>query len=265
MNQFGLLSAIIFVPLLGALCIALFVPRSRMEWVRGLALGTALVDLALTIWLVVRFEPTSADFQFVERLPWISLFGGNATFLYYVTALLTVVAILFSWGSIQMREREYYTLLLVLTTGMMGVFTALDMFLFYIFWEVVLIPMYFLIGVWGSKNRIYATIKFVLYTMAGSALMLAAIIAFAWADVVSERMETLMFLAFVLAFAIKVPLFPFHTWLPNAHVEAPTAGSVILAGVLLKMGTYGFVRFASQPYGLCDVGAGCDEPARGER
>ncbi|RME10329.1 MAG: NADH-quinone oxidoreductase subunit M [Ardenticatenia bacterium] len=282
MNQFGLLSAIIFVPLLGALLIALLVPRNRMDWVRGLALGTALVELVLTLWLVARFDPTSADFQFVETHSWISLFGGNVTFLYRVgvdgislwliplTALLTVVAILFSWGSIRTREREYYALMLLLTTGMMGVFTALDMFLFYIFWEVVLIPMYFLIGIWGSKNRIYATVKFVLYTMAGSALMLAAIIAFAWilvpftqqltfdltvwkqavqsglwdAGIVSDRMETLMFLAFVLAFAIKVPLFPFHTWLPNAHVEAPTAGSVILAGVLLKMGTYGFVRFA---------------------
>jgi NADH-quinone oxidoreductase subunit M len=277
MNQLGfpILSILIFLPLVGALVVA-FVPRRLAHPV---ALGVALITFLLSLVVVFTFQ-TTAEYQFVERVNWIEAFPaptGEPRFLmqYYLgldgisiwlvplTTLLTTLAIWISSDSIRDREKEYYAFMLLLQTGMLGVFMALDLFLFFVFWEVVLIPMYFLIGIWGGSNRIYATIKFILYTMAGSAFMLAAIVAlgihqfsgvgvlsYALTDLqqatpfLSEQAQLLMFLAFALAFAIKVPFFPFHTWLPDAHVQAPTAGSVILAGVLLKMGTYGYLRFA---------------------
>ncbi len=273
MNTLGfpILSAVIFFPLLGVLFIAL-IPSDRPRTIAQVAFWTAAIDFALSLVVVVNFDATSAAFQFVEARPWITLFGapvityklgvdGISLWLIPLTSLLTAVAVLFSWGSVTHRVKEYYILMLVLCTAMLGVFTALDVFLFYVFWEAVLIPMYFLIGIWGGERRLYATLKFVLYTMAGSALMLATIVYLAlgmsgqlgtltfdvqaWYQVfIPPTVQRWAFLAFALAFAIKVPLFPFHTWLPDAHVEAPTAGSVILAGILLKMGTYGFLRFA---------------------
>ena len=208
--------------------------------------------------------------QFEQLVTWIPSIGVNyhvgidgiSLFLVLLTTFLTPITILSSWNSIDRRVKEYFIFLLLLETGMLGVFVALDLFLFYVFWEVMLVPMYFLIGVWGGERRIYAAVKFFLYTMTGSVLMLVAIIAlyffnggttFDYLTILSNVQtgkliltvteQSWLFLAFFIAFAIKVPLFPFHTWLPDAHVEAPTAGSVILAGVLLKMGTYGMVRF----------------------
>ena len=265
-----LLSILIFLPLLGALLVAL-APR---EWASRLALLVAVATFLLSLLVVVNFEPV-ATMQFVERAPWVTALNGSFLIEYYLgldgltlwlvpmTTMLTALAVWFSSDHIRDREKGYYASLLTLQTGMLGVFLALDLFLFFVFWEAVLIPMYFLIGIWGGQNRLYATIKFVLYTMAGSALMLAAIIVLALSSAnttngivfaldkllpasaaITGTTGVVLFLAFALAFAIKVPLFPFHTWLPDAHVQAPTAGSVILAGVLLKMGTYGFLRFA---------------------
>jgi NADH-quinone oxidoreductase subunit M len=274
-ENFPLLSLIIFVPAIGALLLW-FVPRDHPRLAGQLALLTMVVDLALSLWAVAAFDGTSALMQFREEFTWFEMPIGNglasikyllgldglSLWLIPLTTLLTVLAIVYSWGSVHERVKEYYFYLLLLTTGMLGVFCALDLILFFVFWEAVLIPMYFLIGVWGGQNRYYATVKFVLYTMAGSALMLVAFLSLGLLSgqtppgtvtfdltklmqlQVEPQTQTLMFLALALAFAIKVPLFPFHTWLPDAHVQAPTAGSVILAGVLLKMGTYGFVRFA---------------------
>ena len=214
--------------------------------------------------------PASADFQFVERHAWIPAFGisylvgvdGISLLLLVLTGFLTPLALLGSWESVHKKTRAFCMFVLLLESAMIGVFVSLDLFLFYVFWDAMLIPMYFLIGIWGYDRRIYAAVKFILYTMAGSVLMLLAILGLAVPAQHGDRQLQLrpaealrrctipahlqfwFFLAFALAFAIKVPLFPFHTWLPDAHVEAPTAGSVILAGVLLKMGTYGLVRFA---------------------
>jgi NADH-quinone oxidoreductase subunit M len=266
MEEFGfLLSLIIFTPLIGAIVIA-FLPRESRDLIRYLALFVALVDFILSAVLFFAFEP-QAGLQFTERVDWIPQLGVNylvavdgiSILLIPLSTLLTVVAILFSWN-ITDRLKEFMAFMLVMEAGMLGVFSALDLILFYVFWEAALIPMYFLIGVWGHENRVYATVKFILYTMTGSALMLVAILVlyflnrgatgvytFDWRELQQLALEpstqTWLFLAFALAFAIKVPLFPFHTWLPDAHVEAPTAGSVLLAGVLLKMGTYGFLRF----------------------
>src|SRR5687767_14142118 len=215
------------------------------------------------------FNPVSAEYQFVERYSWLPDFGvsyhvgvdGISLLLVVLTTFLTPIALLCSWESIEVRVREFLFFMLALEAAMIGVFISLDLFLFYVFWDAMLIPMYFLIGIWGYDRRIYAATKFILYTMAGSVLMLIAIIWIAYyhravtgvpsfdlvdlyALDVPGGMQTWLFLAFAVAFAIKVPLFPFHTWLPDAHVQAPTAGSVILAGVLLKMGTYGLLRFA---------------------
>jgi len=267
-----LLSIVTYTPLVGA-AVLLLPPFKRSDdavrWVANLfGFAGFLVSLPLWFW----FERGAEGFQFVERHPWIPsigveyLFGvdGISTLLILLTTLLGFIAILSSWTAITVRVRQYYIFLLLLQVGMLGVFCALDMFLFYVFWEVMLVPMYFLIGIWGSARRLYAAIKFFLYTLVGSVVMLLGILALyfqsrkipgleatgtfdvtRWfAMSIPADLQFWVFLAFFLGFAIKVPMFPFHTWLPDAHVEAPTAGSVILAGVLLKMGTYGFVRFS---------------------
>jgi NADH-quinone oxidoreductase subunit M len=273
-----LLPALTFVPLLGALAIA-FVPRSRPDLVRGLALAAALLSFGLSLLLLPGYDPQAEGFQYTIAADWIPAFGvqfkmgvdGISVALVVLTTTLTWVSILASFGPIQERVKEYMISFLVLEVGMIGVFVALDLFLFYVFFELVLVPMYLIIGIWGGANRIYATIKFVLYTLVGSLLMLVGILAtaFAYQDATggwagafdyerlvehaattgfASSLQLFAFVVFFLAFAIKVPMFPFHTWLPDAHVEAPTAGSVILAGVLLKLGGYGFIRFAVPLY-----------------
>ena len=263
-----MVSAVVFTPFLAAL-ILLFIPREEEESARRVALGASLLTFLLSLMLFVKFNSGTADFQFVERVSWIEDFGiqyhvgidGINLFLVLLTTLLVPLVILSSWDNVNKRVKEYLFFFLLLETGMLGAFVAIDLFLFYVFWEVMLIPMYFLIGVWGGPQRIYAAIKFLLYTMVGSLLMLVAILYLAYLHNAQQgavtfnllqlyklqippEAQTWLFAAFALSFAIKVPLFPFHTWLPDAHVEAPTGGSVILAGVLLKMGTYGFLRFA---------------------
>ncbi|MBI4482015.1 MAG: NADH-quinone oxidoreductase subunit M [Acidobacteria bacterium] len=256
-----LLSWLIFLPALGAAALVFVRGTSA---VRGLALLVSLATLVLAVFLFLRFDPGSSDFQFVERARWIESFqveyllgvDGISLLLVLLTAFLTPLAVLASW-TVEHHVKAFMAFLLLLETGMLGVFASLDLVLFYVFWEVMLIPMYFLIGIWGSERRIYAAIKFILYTMAGSLLMLVSILALyfltgARTFNLLEILETVqlpygtqvwLFWGFFIAFAIKVPLFPFHTWLPDAHTEAPTAGSVILAGVLLKMGAYGLLRF----------------------
>jgi len=264
----GLLSAVIFLPLLGAVVLG-FIPRraTRGIWAGGLAV--ALATLVLSLPLYFGFDGDQADYQFVEEARWMPALGigyhlgidGISVLLVLLTTFLTPIALASARHTIEDRVKEFVMTMLVLETGMLGVFVSLDVFLFYVFWEAMLVPMYLIIGVWGGSSRVYAAIKFVLYTLVGSLLMLVAILALYFQHGSATGVYTfdlpllvrwvtpaglgqnLMFLAFALAFAIKVPLFPFHTWLPDAHVEAPTPGSVILAGVLLKMGTYGFLRF----------------------
>jgi NADH-quinone oxidoreductase subunit M len=258
-----LLSIVIFLPLAGMLLI-LLLPGKLIRLIRGLTLLTSLVTFVFSLGLYHFYQPDSG-FAFLESIPWIETWNihykigidGISLLLILLTTFTTPLAIFFSFGSINRREKEYYLFLLLLETAMIGTFAALDMFLFYVFWEAMLIPMYFLIGVWGGERKIYAALKFFIYTMAGSVLMLAAIIylyfqtgnSFDYAVwmknlQLAPNIQLILFAAFALSFAIKVPMFPLHTWLPDAHVEAPTAASVILAGILLKMGTYGFVRFA---------------------
>jgi len=265
-----IVTSLIVLPLLGALLLFLVRDNEANEpLIRNIALAVSCVVFAVTLLMWARFDPASADFQFVERHAWIPAFGityavgvdGISLLLIVLTGFLTPIALLCSWESVHSRTRAFCMFVLALESAMIGVFVSLDLFLFYVFWDAMLIPMYFLIGIWGYDRRIYASIKFLLYTMAGSVLMLLAILGLAvlhstqtgsysfdllqlYSLSIPSRIQFWFFLAFALAFAIKVPLFPFHTWLPDAHVQAPTAGSVILAGVLLKMGTYGLVRFA---------------------
>jgi len=268
---FPILTSIVALPVAGAILL-LFVngdEERSAPLVRKVALLVSLLVFAETLLLWMRFNAASGDFQFVERHAWIPAFGieyfvgvdGISLLLLVLTAFLTPLALLGSWESVHKQTKAFCIFVLLLESAMMGVFISLDLFLFYIFWDAMLVPMYFLIGIWGYERRIYASIKFILYTMAGSVLMLLAILGLAYLHYtstgsysfdllklyeiqVTPHQQFWFFLAFALAFAIKVPLFPFHTWLPDAHVEAPTAGSVILAGVMLKMGTYGLVRFA---------------------
>lgn len=262
----GILSLILFLPLAGCLAM-LLVPKDRPGAARWLALLVSTATFVLSIPLLTGFV-RSASLQFEESLAWIPSLGityhlgldGISLFLVLLTTFLTPIVVLSSWRDVQNRVRAYHAMLLLLEVGMLGAFLAMDLFLFYVFWELMLIPMYILIGVWGGPRRIYAAVKFVLYTIVGSLLMLVAILALylqhhaqtgvytfdlalLQQTVLTARAQWWLFAAFGLAFAIKVPLFPLHTWLPDAHVEAPTAGSVILAGVLLKLGTYGFLRF----------------------
>jgi NADH-quinone oxidoreductase subunit M len=266
---YSILTLVTFLPVAGG-ALLLFMRNASPRAIRNIAFIVSLLTLLLSLPLFSSFDSSNRGMQFEQSVSWIPSLGiqyhvgidGISLFLVLLTTVLTPIAILSSWISIEKRVREYYLFMLMLETGMIGVFVALDFFLFYVFWEVMLVPMYFLIGVWGGQRRIYAAVKFFLYTMVGSVLMLVAIIALYFLNgattfdfpsilanlqsgnlVLNPSQQYWLFLAFFFAFAIKVPLFPLHTWLPDAHVEAPTAGSVILAGVLLKMGTYGIVRF----------------------
>jgi NADH-quinone oxidoreductase subunit M len=260
-----LLSLVTFLPLAGALALVFF-PRERARAARSFALAVSLLAFLVSLVLYFRFDGAGGAFQFVEHRPWIGYgieyhlgIDGISLFLVLLTTFLTPVALLSSWKAVGDKVKEFSFFMLLLETGIIGVFVSMNLFLFYVFWEAMLIPMYFLIGIWGGPRRIYATLKFVLFTMFGSLLMLAAIFvlyarfhqatgaySLSFRDLAALQLpphaQTWLFLAFALAFAIKIPLFPLHTWLPDAHVEAPTAGSVILAGVLLKMGAYGFLR-----------------------
>jgi len=270
MNDSYILSLILALPLVGALLIS-FLRAESKTLIKAIGLGSSGLAFIASVWLFLAFDGATPGMQFVEKHLWIPSLDisyhmgidGISLLLVVLTTFLTPIALLASWESIEQKLKGYVALMLLLEVGTLGVFIALDMFLFYVFWEFMLIPMYFIIGIWGGGERIYAAVKFFLYTMAGSLLMLVAIIwlgvyastqpggsfttdlmkLYAIAPGIPMGIQSWMFLAFTLSFCIKVPLFPFHTWLPDAHVQAPTAGSVILAGVLLKMGTYGLVRF----------------------
>ncbi|HPS78434.1 MAG TPA: NADH-quinone oxidoreductase subunit M [Thermoanaerobaculaceae bacterium] len=274
------LNQICYLPLVGALIIIFALKREQTRAIQAVATVTAGLDFVISLPLWWRYVPEGAPFQFVFKTSWIPSIGssyhfgvdGISVLLILLTTLLGFIAVYSSFTAITHRNKEYYAFLLLLQTGMLGVFMSLDLVLFYVFWEVMLVPMYFLIGVWGGPRKLYAAIKFFMYTLVGSVLMLVGILAlyfynstglatiglpglgnpatfdvtvlFKVAPQIPGSLQMWIFLAFFVGFAIKVPMFPFHTWLPDAHVEAPTAGSVILAGVLLKMGTYGFIRFS---------------------
>src|SRR5512142_1081244 len=276
--QQHILSIVAYVPLAGALLLIFAVPKEKTSAIRLWATVVAGLDFVISLPLWFWFDRGKDGFQFQEIASWIPSLGvkyhfgidGISLLLILLTTLLGFISVYSSFTAIHEREKEYYIFLLLLQTGMLGTFMTLDFFLFYVFWEVMLVPMYFLIGIWGGPRKLYAAIKFFLYTLAGSVLMLLGIIAVyfynttgvlgmkglgnaptfdiptltALTPSMPVYFQILLFFAFFFGFAIKVPMFPFHTWLPDAHVEAPTAGSVILAGVLLKMGTYGFVRFS---------------------
>ncbi len=265
-----ILTLTIFLPLLGVLLLLLVTPKNA-ESIKLVGLTTTLLTFVVSLALFAGFDPGVPGFQFQQKVAWIdglsiSYFvgiDGMSLLLIMLTTFLTPLALLATWHSIQVRLKEYVIMILLLEVGMTGVFAALDLFLFYVFWEAMLIPMYFIIGIWGGQERVYAAVKFFLFTLFGSLLMLVAILTLGYLasaepggtfttdllalyDVAQKTPAVLqlwLFLAFALSFSIKVPLFPLHTWLPDAHVQAPTAGSVLLAGVLLKMGTYGFLRF----------------------
>ncbi len=269
MEQSYLLTYLLVIPIIGSILI-LFINKDKVQVIKNIGLAVSLVAFIISLIIYFDFDNQISDFQFVNKFNWISGLNisyhvgidGLSMLLILLTTFLTPLTLISSWNGIRNKVKEFTFFMLFLELGMLGVFASLDMFLFYVFWEAMLIPMYFIIGIWGGERRIYASIKFFIYTMAGSLLMLVAII---WlvvysADIlggfttnlldlyktgptIDKSIQGFLFLAFALSFAIKVPLFPFHTWLPDAHVEAPTAGSVILAGVLLKMGTYGFLRF----------------------
>ena len=258
------LTLVTFFPLIGVI-ILLFLRDEQKNLARWVALVTSLITFGISLALLAQFNPANPDLQLVVKIPWIQVSNWNITFflgvdglsilLVLLTTFLTPISILSTWTAVEDRVKDFMLFFLLLEVGMIGVFLAQDLFLFYVFWEFTLVPMYFLIGIWGGPRRMYAAVKFFLYTMAGSILMLLAIL---WLGIQQEsfqlpeliannnipaNLQIWLFLAFAAAFAIKVPMFPLHSWLPDAHVEAPTAGSVILAGVLLKMGTYGFLRF----------------------
>jgi NADH-quinone oxidoreductase subunit M len=266
MAEAGVLNLMLFLPLVGvALLVA--VPKENGALVRGLSLAVMIVQLALTTWLYARFDSSVGGLQFETRVPWIAAWGvhyqigldGYNILLVLMTAFLGPLVVAGAFTAIAKDVKLFYAMVFLVQFAMVGTFLAQDLFLFYVFWETMLIPMFLLIGIWGGERRIYATIKFVLYTAFGSILMLAAVIylvwslqkttgitSFAFADLVQTQLpldvQSILLAAFALSFAIKVPMAPLHTWLPDAHVEAPTAGSVILAGVMLKMGTYGFMK-----------------------
>jgi NADH-quinone oxidoreductase subunit M len=285
MAQYGfengiLLNLICYLPLAGALLIAFFFNKEKVKAIKYFATAVTAIDFLLSLPLWFLYKPDGPEFQFATKFDWIPsvgvqyIFGvdGFSILLILLTTLLGCIAVYSSFSAIAERQKEYYVFLLLLQVGMLGVFCSLDFILFYVFWEVMLVPMYFLIGIWGGPRKLYAAIKFFLYTLVGSVLMLIGILALYFynagglglvgleglghiatfeipalyniAPMVPAGLQVWIFAAFFVGFAIKVPMFPFHTWLPDAHVEAPTAGSVILAGVLLKMGTYGFVRLS---------------------
>lgn len=264
----NILSVMTFLPIVGVLLL-LFIPKGSNGALRSVALVTTVVTFVACLPILTGFQ-TNAEYQFVENVPWIAAgpfamrynigIDGISIWLVVLTTFIMPIAVLSTWSAVEDKVKEYMICLLILETAMLGAFISLDLFLFYIFWELMLIPMYFMIGIWGGKNRLYATVKFFIYTLVGSLLMLIALIYLYFLGTktgitdfslvhffdlkIDPAKQTWLFAAFALAFAIKVPMFPLHTWLPDAHTEAPTAGSVILAAIMLKMGTYGFIRFA---------------------